>query len=495
MKNFIPTVVMMVVWCTLMISGYLVGQQVLPSESWAYRFVYERGPVQWVILGVAVWSTLMLYGRWRRYCRQAAQFRSFLQQQSPPPGALGEVLRRASRFWQEAGAKAVRTYLDQLRTEQHEALDKYYDLLRYLIGALPFLGLFGTVVGLSMALEQAFSQGMGNGAVEKFVAGLAVALDTTILGMACAAPLFTCLQWLLARHHGLVDQIIGYLRKQFRLDELPPDQDELAAVLQEELGRITNHIANEAKTFYAELSRQTKSTFTELAAESLQTLQALFQQGVRQHLSEYQQAQQAAWQSFTTQTRQLFHEGFQQVSQTVADHFQQMLHEHQQMVEQHNQFLHAQLQQFHQQQHELFHQQGQMVADRLDGAVAQMADSVANCFQPTINSLGESVRHVHEAIQHLEEAMRQSQQDWPGRVKEALQALPGALQPILADLVHQTAQQAQQFHSSLTNRLTEQMSRLERAIHNRTPEEIVIRYRDGQYVSKESDQCPEPILV
>ncbi|MCS7304960.1 MAG: MotA/TolQ/ExbB proton channel family protein [Thermoguttaceae bacterium] len=479
MKKHVQAVMMVVVWALLMVSGHLIFRQVVPEQSWAYRFVYERGPIQWAIVGVAVWTGIMLYGRWRRYCRQGARFRRFLEQQSPPPDALAEVLRRASRFWQEAGPKAVRTYLDRLRSEQHEALDKYYEVVRYVIGTLPFLGLFGTVVGLTMALEQAFSQGPGNGAVEKFVAGLAVALDTTVLGMACAAPLFGCFQWLLARHHALVDQIVEYLRAQFRLEDVP-DQDEAVAVLQEELGRITKRIAEEVKTFYAELAKQTKATFSELATESVDSLRTVLEQGVRQHLAEYHQTQQTAMETFTTQTTELFQEGFRQVSQTLSQRLEEILQEHRQLIHQQSEALQAEQQRFHQQQTELLQHHGQTMAERFEQAVGQMGQQLAQAFQPSFSA--------------LEQALQRTQEQWSGHLEEAVQTVVAGLRPMVAELIQQTAQNAQQFHSSLTNRLTEHMNRLEQAIHHRTPEEIVIRYRDGKY-RKEIDRCHEAILV
>jgi len=484
MKKAMQQGLMVVVWAVLILTGHAIFWHTLPRDSWAYRFVYERGPVQWAIFGVAVWAAMSLYARWRRYGQQVARCRGFLHHDAPPPDALAEVFRRASRFWQEAGPKAVRTYLDRLRTEQHEALDKYYELVRYLIGTLPFLGLFGTVVGLTMALEQAFSQGAGNGAVEKFVAGLAVALDTTVLGMACAAPLFICFQWLLSRHHGLIDQIIHAVEVRFRLAELP-EQDEAVAVLHEELTRVSKQIAEQAKSFYAELAKQTKATFTELATENLQTLRSLLEQGVRQHLAEHHQSQQAVLEALGTQTMEVFREGFRQVSEWLADRLERVLQEHRQGIHQQSQALQAEQQRFHQQQAELLQQHWETMAGRFDEVAARMAEDLANALAPSFSA--------------LQQSLQSWQEQWRGHLQEAVQAFVGALQPVLSDLVQQTTQNASQFHTSLINRLTEQMKRLERVFHNRTPEEIVIRYRDGQsvsgrYLSQESDRCAQPIL-
>ena len=119
-------------------------------------------------------------------------------------------------------------------------------------GLIPALGLFGTMLGVSNALFTAFSGGsLGPEAVERFVGGLATAMDTTLLAMACSMPLFG-FAWLLERvEHGLADDYERYVRQQCSVPDIAQKTDSTAA-LQAELRGLTRRIAAEAKATFAQ---------------------------------------------------------------------------------------------------------------------------------------------------------------------------------------------------------------------------------------------------
>ena len=71
-------------------------------------------------------------------------------------------------------------------------------LLEVVIGAAPLLGLLGTVTGLTQVFGDSFAEA-GLADPSAFVAGIALALNTTILGLAIAIPSLAAHTYLLRR--------------------------------------------------------------------------------------------------------------------------------------------------------------------------------------------------------------------------------------------------------------------------------------------------------
>ena len=70
------------------------------------------------------------------------------------------------------------------------------------------------MLGLSGALFDAFGEGkLTDQAVQQFVSSLATALDTTVLAMLCAAPVFFASFLLCRRENELHDHQIGYVKE------------------------------------------------------------------------------------------------------------------------------------------------------------------------------------------------------------------------------------------------------------------------------------------
>lgn len=79
-------------------------------------------------------------------------------------------------------------------------------LLEVVIGAAPLIGLLGTVTGLTQVFS-GFSADTGLPDPGTFIAGIALALNTTILGLAIAIPALAAHAYLLRRVESLAARI------------------------------------------------------------------------------------------------------------------------------------------------------------------------------------------------------------------------------------------------------------------------------------------------
>jgi biopolymer transport protein ExbB len=79
-------------------------------------------------------------------------------------------------------------------------------LLEFVIGAAPLLGLLGTVIGLTQVFG-GFSADTGLPDTAVFIKGIALALNTTIVGLAIAIPALAAHAYLLRRVEALAAQL------------------------------------------------------------------------------------------------------------------------------------------------------------------------------------------------------------------------------------------------------------------------------------------------
>lgn len=79
-------------------------------------------------------------------------------------------------------------------------------LLEFVIGAAPLLGLLGTVIGLTQVFG-GFSVDTGLPDTSTFIQGIALALNTTIAGIAIAIPALAVHAYLLRRIEALAAQL------------------------------------------------------------------------------------------------------------------------------------------------------------------------------------------------------------------------------------------------------------------------------------------------
>ena len=111
---------------------------------------------------------------------------SFIQgETNKVEGDLGSVIGRIVRFHREQKPSAE-TLIAFARMEVSQ-MERGLFLLEAVIGAAPLLGLLGTVTGLTQVFGKFFAEsGLANPSA--FTSGIALALNTTIIGLAIAIP-------------------------------------------------------------------------------------------------------------------------------------------------------------------------------------------------------------------------------------------------------------------------------------------------------------------
>ncbi|TVP76919.1 MAG: MotA/TolQ/ExbB proton channel family protein [Puniceicoccaceae bacterium] len=114
------------------------------------------------------------------------------------------IAGRIARFYQERApdADALKAYT---RVEVSR-MERGIFMLEVVIGAAPLIGLLGTVTGLT-AVFSGFSAETGLPDPGAFIAGIALALNTTILGLAIAIPALAAHAYLLRRVESLAARI------------------------------------------------------------------------------------------------------------------------------------------------------------------------------------------------------------------------------------------------------------------------------------------------
>jgi biopolymer transport protein ExbB/biopolymer transport protein TolQ len=109
--------------------------------------------------------------------------RRFLEQRR---SLEASVLARAIR-WAEGGAASLADALDGAVTAKRKELERGMNLLGTLGNNAPFVGLFGTVIGVIQAFNQ-LGAGQDKAAMTNVMAGIAEALVATGVGLFVAIP-------------------------------------------------------------------------------------------------------------------------------------------------------------------------------------------------------------------------------------------------------------------------------------------------------------------
>jgi biopolymer transport protein ExbB/TolQ len=239
-----------------------------------YALIYDRGFVQYLTLYMAALVVVLLLVRQGKHRRERFLLEAAQRQPSVPPGPLGEAVASVAAAHEEQGAAAAAARIARLAEERQTEVQRAYEAIHFLTGTLPALGLFGTLLGLSDALFAAFSGGaLDSGALQQFVTGLATAMDTTVLGMACAAPLVGS-AWLLSRREeALVEHCARYLRERFGVQDAPL-ADRTTGILQMGLRRLTQKVAEEAKVTFGRLLETSAQTYREQLEHAVQAVLA-----------------------------------------------------------------------------------------------------------------------------------------------------------------------------------------------------------------------------
>lgn len=112
------------------------------------------------------------------------------------------VIGRIHLFSKDANEESLKAYA-QLEVSR---LERGLFLLEVVIGAAPLLGLLGTVTGLTQVFS-GFSASTGLPDPSAFISGIALALNTTIIGLAIAIPALGAHAYLIRRVEHLAAEI------------------------------------------------------------------------------------------------------------------------------------------------------------------------------------------------------------------------------------------------------------------------------------------------
>lgn len=154
----------------------LLALSVLSFATMIERALFFRKHAEDVALLRERLTPLLLAGDWDGVLRALGESRSI----------EARVLRRAL-VWRKGGAPAVSDALDAAIGEEKRELERGTNLLGTLGNNAPFVGLFGTVLGVIEAFHQ-LSAGPGGSAMGNVMSGIAEALVATGVGLFVALP-------------------------------------------------------------------------------------------------------------------------------------------------------------------------------------------------------------------------------------------------------------------------------------------------------------------
>jgi len=129
--------------------------------------------------------------------------------------------------WIKGGAESFHDAVDSQMTKKKKELDRGMYYLGTLGSNAPFIGLFGTVIGVLVAFHQ-LSEGTDKGSMNNVMAGIAEALITTGVGLFVAIPAVVAYNWF-QKKVGDVESNVGMMEKQIsawlRAQHGPPNND------------------------------------------------------------------------------------------------------------------------------------------------------------------------------------------------------------------------------------------------------------------------------
>ncbi len=122
-----------------------------------------------------------------------------------------QVLKGALR-WTTASAEAFQDAVDAQMGKKRKELERGMNYLGTLGSNAPFIGLFGTVIGVLVAFQQ-LSEGTDKGSMNNVMGGIAEALITTAVGLFVAIPAVVVFN-LFQKWIGDIEANVGTMSKQ-----------------------------------------------------------------------------------------------------------------------------------------------------------------------------------------------------------------------------------------------------------------------------------------
>ncbi len=159
--------------------------------------------VLWLLLALSVLSVGQIFERWlyfRRRSDDAERLRRSLEEAlladdldrakavlAKSPAVEAGVVHRALR-WKAGGPRAFGDAVESELSAARADLERGMNLLGTLGSNAPFIGLFGTVIGVIEAFNHLGSSAARGGAMGNVMAGIAEALVATAVGIFVAVP-------------------------------------------------------------------------------------------------------------------------------------------------------------------------------------------------------------------------------------------------------------------------------------------------------------------
>lgn len=145
------------------------------------------------------------------------------------------------------GANAVREAMSGATLLQRARLERGLGFLGTLASNTPFIGLFGTVIGIIMAFDHLSSSAARGSASQAVMASIAEALVATAVGIGVAVPAVVAFNAFQARIRLVLDQTaaLGHVLLTFLEDEhrLRSDDRRSAALLHDATSALARHTA------------------------------------------------------------------------------------------------------------------------------------------------------------------------------------------------------------------------------------------------------------
>lgn len=176
----------------LVAAGAWLLKGLTADSEWIHQFFFGRSFVQAVLLVAFAVGVVHLLRRLPAYRRERIALDSAPDSANhvAPVTAVGR--RRASlrtAIGENRARTSVEAYARSLAEHDAAHLDSTYRIPSDVVQVLPLIGFFGTVLGLSRGLFEAYMTGGGT-TPQDFAKAIAVAFDNTLLGLALTIILF-----------------------------------------------------------------------------------------------------------------------------------------------------------------------------------------------------------------------------------------------------------------------------------------------------------------
>ncbi|MBI5201354.1 MAG: MotA/TolQ/ExbB proton channel family protein [Elusimicrobia bacterium] len=183
------------------------------------QLITAGGPTLFLLIGLSIYSLALLYERWTFYKKATKGLDGFIQRlrQALAKGDLKETLELAKRYDGPAGEVVVASLVgpagkderkrstDRVLERQLSRLHRRLPFLGSVGSTAPFIGLFGTVVGVMRAFRDlAGAAGAGPGVV---ALGISEALIATAAGLFVAIPAVLGYNYFLTRSEQYANEL------------------------------------------------------------------------------------------------------------------------------------------------------------------------------------------------------------------------------------------------------------------------------------------------